>query len=94
MVDTLVLLMSVIVGLLILRSLGGDGLNIKFQLAPISSSKGRRDHVTVWIALSTMFMGIAYYFIRQRDAEIMSLLVMSFTLGAGVSMLAYLKNRQ
>lgn len=88
MVDALILLLSVMTGLLLLRSLGGEGLSIKFQLAPISTTKGRRDHLIVWGAFSIMFMGIAYYFIRQSDANVVSLLAIPFLIGVLVSLLS------
>ena len=94
MFDALILLMSVITGLLLLRSLGGEGLNIKFQLAPISTSKGKKDHLIIWGALSIMTMGIASYFIRQDGANLISLLVIPFILGALIGLLPYLKNRK
>lgn len=94
MSDVLILLLSVIIGLLLLRSLGGEGLNIKFQLAPISTSKGKKDHIIVWGALSIMLMGIGYYFIRQNDADIISLLVIPFILGALVALSSGLRNRK
>jgi RsiW-degrading membrane proteinase PrsW (M82 family) len=94
MIDALILFVSVIVGLLLLRSLGGKDLNIKFQLASISTSKGKRDHIIVWIALSIMSMGIAFYFTRQNNADTSSLLVIPFILGALVGLLPYLRNRR
>ncbi len=94
MTDALILLLSVIIGLLLLRSLGGEGLNIKFQLAPISTSKGKKGHIVVWSALSIMFIGIAHYFIRQNDANIVSLFVIPFILGGLVILLPRLRNRR
>ena len=94
MIDALVLLMSLIVSLIILRSLGGKGLNIKFQLAPISSSKGKKQHITIWIALSILFMGITFYFIRQNDADIVSLAFIPFILGALVALPFYLRSKK
>jgi hypothetical protein len=40
MADIAVMLGCLVTGLLILRSLGGEGLNISFKLSPISSRKG------------------------------------------------------
>lgn len=94
MTDALILLLSVFIGLLILRSRGGEGLNIKFQLAPISTPKGKKDHAIVWLALTIMSMGVAYFFIRQGDADIVSLLIVPFILGGMVALLSRLKNRK
>lgn len=86
MVDSLISFMSLIVGLLILRSLGGDGVNIKFQLSPISSPEGRKQHFAIWVALSIMFTGLAYYFVRQRGADLVSLLIIPLLLGALITL--------
>ncbi len=94
MTDAFILLLSVILGLLILRSLGGEGLNIKFQLAPISTSKGKKDHFIVWVALSIMLTGIAYYFIRQNEANIVSLFIIPFIIGGLVVLLPRLRNKK
>lgn len=94
MTDALISLLSVFVGLLILRSRGREGLNIKFKLAPFSTPQGKKDHIIVWIALGIMYLGIARYFILNSDADIVSLFVIpSLVVGLAVS-LRHLKNKK
>lgn len=93
MTDAIISFICVIVGLLLLRSLGGQGLNIKFKLAPLSTPKGKKDHFVVWAALSIMALGIVRYFVRQNGANVVPQFFVPFILGASVVLLSRLKNK-
>lgn len=45
MIDTIIILLAVLIGYLLLRSRGGEGLDIKFQLAPASTEQGKQDRI-------------------------------------------------
>lgn len=60
--EVLVLFFALIIGYLLLRSRGGKGLDIKFELGPASTERGKANRLALGVALLIWSAGSLLYF--------------------------------
>lgn len=90
--DALVLFSCLIIGYVLLRSRGGEGLNIRFDLGAITTNRGKTNRVVLGTSLAVWSFGLIFVLIHQRGDERLSLL-MSCMGGALVFLIFYLKGK-
>lgn len=94
MIDFLILVTASSLAYIFLRSHGGEGLSIKAQLAPSSTSEGKKDRVMANAILGIMIFAFLFVVFRHiEDGGVLAIL-MPLTLGIVAFLWPYLRNRQ
>lgn len=73
--EALILFSALIIGYLLLRSRGGEGLDIKFELAPASSSKGKTNRLIVATVLVMWLAALIIVFAMRQRSERMNVVL-------------------
>ncbi len=92
--EVIVLFSSLIIGYLLLRSRGGEGLDIKFQLGPASTSKGMTNRLVLGAALAIWSAALLFVFLHAQGSNKWSTVAVPVVAGALVSLVPFLKNRK
>ena len=90
--DDAVLILVALLLYVFFRSHGGKGLGIKFQYAPASTAKGRRDRISTWCVLAFASAAITYVIVDQGRRGIFGVIV-PLVAGAIVFLIPYLKSK-
>jgi hypothetical protein len=65
--EALILFSALIIGYVLLRLCGGEGLNIKFELGQTSSPKGKRNRLILAIVLAMWSVALVIVFAMQQE---------------------------
>jgi hypothetical protein len=90
--EAVVLFSALIIGYLLLRSRGGEGLNVRFDLGSISTSKGKKNRAALAIALAVWSSALVFVFARQQGDECNSV-VLASAAGALMVLIFFFKDR-
>jgi len=96
MIDAAILFLAALIGYSFLRSHGGEGLNIKAQLAPPSTPQGRKDRIVGAGALAIMIAAFLFVAIRHQnsDSSHWTIIVVPFGIGAAIFLFSWLRHRK
>lgn len=93
--EIIVLFSALLIGYALLRSRGGQGLDIKFELGPASTSKGKTNRLMLGLALAVWSSGLIFVLFRQQGGRTSTMI--SVIVGAVIGLLflvPYLKKRK
>lgn len=90
--EAIVIFLALLIGYLLLRSRGGEGLDIRFKIAPGSTKEGTKDRVALGLAFATMMGGVVFVIVRRHGS--FPYLIAGMSVAVLTLLFLYFKNRK